>query len=148
MRTKFIKTVGFASTSIQSDSGILSLCFDSMFALFGLRKCTEGIYGEFVVIRLCLRFAMVNKGSAGTGRPNLGGTKKEPPNQTSTLADLGLDKKTSKLAQDIASLPDDELNKVKAGVHTLHEAGFPEIPFCGITSFRIVYKGKKMTGTP
>ena len=36
-----------------------------------------------------------------------------------TLAELGLDKKTSKLAQDIANLPDEEVEKIKAGVITL-----------------------------
>jgi len=38
-----------------------------------------------------------------------------------TLANLGLDKKTSKLAQDIAMLPDETLEKVKAGVISLHK---------------------------
>lgn len=35
------------------------------------------------------------KGSAGTGRPTLGGTKAEPPKCETTLADLGIDKKMS-----------------------------------------------------
>lgn len=39
-----------------------------------------------------------------------------------SLSDFGLDKKTSKLAQDIASLPDDQLENVKRGVASLHEA--------------------------
>ena len=39
-----------------------------------------------------------------------------------TLAEMGLDKKTSKLAQDIASLPDEQLESVKRGVASLHEA--------------------------
>lgn len=51
------------------------------------------------------------------------GAKKElilfaPP----TLADMGLDKKTSKLAQDIASLPEEQIEKVKRGVSSIHEA--------------------------
>lgn len=54
------------------------------------------------------------------GRGIIGGTKKEPP--IPTLADLGLDKKTSKLAQDIAELPEEELEKVKEGVLTLAKA--------------------------
>lgn len=36
-----------------------------------------------------------------------------------TLADMGLDKKTSKLAQDIASLPDEQVEKIKDGVLAL-----------------------------
>jgi len=51
------------------------------------------------------------------------GNKKEPSsNQYPTLADLGLDKKTSKLAQDIYALPEEEIEKVKAGVMSLHDA--------------------------
>jgi len=34
-----------------------------------------------------------------------GGTKMLPPDNTPTLAELGLDKRTSKLAQDVANLP-------------------------------------------
>lgn len=38
-------------------------------------------------------------GSAGTGRPTLGGTKSEPPKSDApTLADIGIDKKTSSRA--------------------------------------------------
>jgi len=45
------------------------------------------------------------------------------PNSTvaPSLADLGLDKKTSKLAQDIANLPEQELEKIKAGIVSLHK---------------------------
>lgn len=46
-----------------------------------------------------------NEGTKGqlVGRGVIGGTNSEPP--ILTLSDLGLDKKTSKLAQDIAKLP-------------------------------------------
>jgi len=61
-------------------------------------------------------------------RPAVGsqviGTERVPMKDTerATLSDLGLDKKTSKLAQDIASLPDDQFEKVKSGVFTLAQA--------------------------
>lgn len=60
-----------------------------------------------------------NKGAAGIGPiavPN------EYHNSIPTLTTLGLDKKTSKLAQDIASLPDEQIEKVKSGITSLHEA--------------------------
>jgi hypothetical protein len=41
---------------------------------------------------------------------------------TPTLAEMGLDKKTSKLAQDIASLPDEVIEKVKEGIVSLSGA--------------------------
>src|SRR5690349_21582647 len=46
-----------------------------------------------------------NKGTRANGGTT-GGTKMEPPDETPTLAELGLDKKTSKLAQDIDELSD------------------------------------------
>jgi N6-adenosine-specific RNA methylase IME4 len=45
-------------------------------------------------------------------------TELEPP----TLAEMGLDKKTSKLAQDIASLPDEQLEMIKSGVMAISRA--------------------------
>jgi site-specific DNA-methyltransferase (adenine-specific) len=61
-----------------------------------------------------------NKGMNGK---EFTGSKMVPVKDTTpTLAEIGLDKKTSKLAQDIASLPDEQLEKVKTGVHTLFEA--------------------------
>lgn len=51
-----------------------------------------------------------------------GGSKVEPPDDLPTLAEMGLDKKTSKLAQDIASLPDEQLEAVKMGVVALSKA--------------------------
>jgi phage N-6-adenine-methyltransferase len=62
-----------------------------------------------------------NTGTAGLGRPEIGGTERELP-KTPTLADMGLDKKTSKLAQDIANLPDKQLEAVKNGVVSLSRA--------------------------
>lgn len=51
-----------------------------------------------------------------------GGTKIEPPSVIPTLAEMGLDKKTSKLAQDIAKLPDEQIEKVKQGVLSINQA--------------------------
>lgn len=61
-------------------------------------------------------------------RPAIGsiviGNKREPMKDTErpTLEQLGLDKKTSKLAQDIAELSEEQLEKVKAGVITISKA--------------------------
>jgi phage N-6-adenine-methyltransferase len=45
-------------------------------------------------------------GTAGTGRPKLGSSKKEPPkNTTPTLSDLGIDKKLSSRSQKLANQP-------------------------------------------
>lgn len=56
------------------------------------------------------------------GRDASAGTKIElPESNIPTYIELGLDKKTSKLAQDIAKLPEEELEKVKAGVVSLHK---------------------------
>jgi phage N-6-adenine-methyltransferase len=49
-------------------------------------------------------------------------TELEPQELPPTLADMGLDKKTSKLAQDIANLPDKQLEAVKNGVVSLSRA--------------------------
>jgi hypothetical protein len=49
-----------------------------------------------------------NKGTAGLGRPSLGGSIVEPPkNPTTTLKELGIDKKTSMIAQQLAALPEE-----------------------------------------
>lgn len=60
-----------------------------------------------------------NRGTRGQliGPGIIGDTKLEPP--IPTLNELGLDKKTSKLAQDIAELPEEELEKVKERVVSL-----------------------------
>lgn len=60
-----------------------------------------------------------NKGvrSQLAGRNISGSTKLEPPeNNIPTLSDLGIDKKTSSLAQQVADLSDEEIEKVKEGV--------------------------------
>lgn len=56
-----------------------------------------------------------NAGARGIGKSGV-------PVQNPTLADMGLDKKTSKLAQDIASLPDEQLEKVKNGIITISKS--------------------------
>ncbi len=48
-----------------------------------------------------------------------GGTEMLPPENIPTLAEMGLDKKTSKLAQDIAALPEEKLEAVKSGLIAL-----------------------------
>lgn len=50
------------------------------------------------------------------------GTKKEPFGIPPALSELGLDKKTSKLAQDIALLPEEKFEAVAKGVVTLNQA--------------------------
>ena len=53
----------------------------------------ETLLGEF------LATGPKAKGTAGTGRPKLGGTKKKPPKDAPTLSDLGLTKRESAEAQ-------------------------------------------------
>jgi len=48
------------------------------------------------------------KGTAGTGRPSLGGSKRELPKSAPTLAQLGIDKKLSARAQKMAAVPEPE----------------------------------------
>jgi len=55
------------------------------------------------------------------GGNGAGGAISEPP-AIPTLAELGLDKKISKLAQDIAELPEEELEKVKEGIISINRA--------------------------
>lgn len=56
-----------------------------------------------------------NPGTRMAGK-NIGGTIWLPPiDDIPTYAELGLDKKTSKLAQDIAELPEEQLERVKQG---------------------------------
>jgi ParB family chromosome partitioning protein len=59
-----------------------------------------------------------NPGARLAGR-DIGGAILVPPSDIPTLAELGLDKKTSKLARDIAELPEEELEKVKERVVSL-----------------------------
>jgi N6-adenosine-specific RNA methylase IME4 len=51
-----------------------------------------------------------------------GGTTVVPPDNTPTLAKLGIDKKTSKRAQDVAELTDSEFENVKSGKVSLKRA--------------------------
>lgn len=92
------------------------------------------------------------------------GTELAPREDIPTLADMGLDKKTSKLAQDIASLPDDKLEAVKQGVVTLSSATnkqrrekmkdkYDDIAFQVKDKYRVIYadppwmydKGKELS---
>ena len=56
----------------------------------------------------------LNRGTAGAGRPSLGGSKSEPPKSSSipTLAEAGIDKKLSMRAQQYASVPPEEFEAV------------------------------------
>lgn len=65
-----------------------------------------------------------NKGSrlVGGSSKYSGGSDVEPPDEVPTLSEMGLDKKTSKLAQDIASLPEEQYEKVRQGVASLSKA--------------------------
>ena len=48
--------------------------------------------------------------------------EKDTELEPATLAEMGLDKRTSKLAQDIASLPDEQIEKIKSGVVAINKA--------------------------
>jgi hypothetical protein len=66
-----------------------------------------------------------NTGTKGqlVGRGVSGGTSVVPPiSSEPTLADMGLDKKTSKVAQDIADLQDEQFEKAVEGVITIARA--------------------------
>ena len=72
------------------------------------------------------------KGTAGAGRPKKGGaTRSLPKSETPTLAELGLNKKTSALAQKIAKLPDEQFEAVKHRVVKRHGT-----PFCSFRAWR------------
>jgi len=50
-----------------------------------------------------------NEGRAGAGRPSLGSAHAEPPkSETPTLAEIGITKKQSHVAQKLASIPVEE----------------------------------------
>lgn len=60
-----------------------------------------------------------NKGTAGKGRPKKGGDHSEPPKDDApTLSDLGISKKESSKAQEVAALPDEEFQAVLSGKKT------------------------------
>lgn len=62
-------------------------------------------------------------GTAGIGRPKLGGTKMVPPkSDTPTLDELGLSKKESAVAQKLASLSDEAFEQVRSGSVTIAKA--------------------------
>lgn len=70
-----------------------------------------------------LRDTPKNEGRAGMGRPSLGGTQAEPPKeQPPTLAELGIDKKTSARAQKLAALPEETFEAVRSGEVKVNEA--------------------------
>lgn len=71
--------------------------------------------------RMLKEMPKANGGEYG-GKKALDGTRIEPSNPTPTLADMGLDKKTSKLAQDIADLPEEQFEAVKKGAESLSSA--------------------------
>jgi hypothetical protein len=50
-----------------------------------------------------LAMAPKAKGTAGAGRPKKGGPKTEPPNGSPTLSSIGISKKESARAQDLAT---------------------------------------------
>jgi len=56
-----------------------------------------------------------NKGTRAAGGNVSGGTVVVPPDATPTLAEIGIDKKTSARAQKLDSLPDDVYEKVRSG---------------------------------
>ena len=61
-----------------------------------------------------------NTGARGTGNNQY--EVRLPISTTPTLAEMGIDKKTSKLAQDIASLPEEKFEAVKRGVISISKA--------------------------
>ena len=68
-----------------------------------------------------LKDAPKNKGARLSGK-GIGGPIVEPPSDTPTLKELGLDKKQSARAQKLASLKEGVFEAVKAGVRTLTSA--------------------------
>lgn len=62
------------------------------------------------------------KGTAGAGRPKLGGVVTLPPKQEPTLKDIGLTKRESSQAQQLAAMPAKTFEAVKLGKITRVEA--------------------------
>ena len=58
----------------------------------------------------------LNTGTAGKGRPNLGGPDEVPPkDERPTLADVGIDKKLSSRAQKLAAVPEEKFEGMLGG---------------------------------
>lgn len=63
------------------------------------------------------------KGTRGAGRPKKGSTHREPPKDTEpTLYELGISKKESSRAQELAALPDETFEEVKVGEQPIKKA--------------------------
>ena len=71
-----------------------------------IRMRAERRLGE--MIRVQKETVGLATGTAGLGRPSLGGTYKEPPKTIPTLADAGIDKKLSARAQKMAAVPEEK----------------------------------------
>ncbi len=72
-----------------------------------IRMRAERRLGELIVAQK--ETVGLNTGTAGKGRPSLGGANDEPPKDTRpTLAEAGIDKKLSSRAQKLAAVPEDE----------------------------------------
>lgn len=70
-----------------------------------------------------LQAAPRNEGMRLAGRDSFGGTKTEPPKSDApTLADLGLTKKESAVAQKLANLSEEEFDQVRSGATTVSKA--------------------------
>lgn len=65
------------------------------------------------------------RGTAGMGRPAFGGSIVEPPEPTPTLADIGIDKKTSMRAQQLAAMPPERFAQVASGQISVSQATAP-----------------------
>lgn len=66
-----------------------------------------------------LRATPRNEGTRLAGRAIGGSARELPKDPTPTLADLGIDKKTSMIAQQLADLPADQFKQVAAGTATV-----------------------------
>lgn len=76
-----------------------------------IRLRAERRLGELITEQK--RTVGLNRGTAGAGRPKLGGSKKVPPKDaTPTLAEAGIDKKLSSRAQRLAALPEKRFEEV------------------------------------
>lgn len=70
-----------------------------------------------------LKVAPKNEGAKGLSGGGTRGSKKEPRvNDALTLAELGLDKKTSSIAQKLAELPQEAFEQVREGHETIAKA--------------------------